>query len=109
MRPDVYVIAVCFAHSFVQWLKTGNLCCINLLLDTSQPAVKANVEKILSDQSMGDLAKWKAMPQYLLEKNPLQDAVETRCTPSSPSEQGRYGVASFQHACSGPKGFAVWM
>ena len=36
-----------------------------------QPAVKANVEKILSDQSMEDLAKWKAMSQYLLDEKIL--------------------------------------
>ena len=46
MWPSVYVIAACFVHSFVQWLKPGNLCGINLLLDMLQPAVKANVEKI---------------------------------------------------------------
>ena len=71
MWPSVYVIAACFVYSFAQWLKPGNLCGISLLLDMLQPAVKANCEKILSDQSMGDLAKWKAMSQYLLDEKIL--------------------------------------
>eukprot|EP00435_Cladocopium_sp_Y103_P044150 s460_g12.t1 len=43
----------------------GNLICIEGML---QPSVKDKVQSLLIDNSMGDLAKWKAISQYLMDE-----------------------------------------
>ena len=71
-----------------------------------QPAVKDKVQKLLGDNSMGDLAKWKAVSKCLIDDKIMYKmklkADELLVHPQD-------GPSGVQYACQGAKNHPVWV